>query len=260
MKGYWNRDADSCGVDSDGWLHSGDLARRDEAGDYYLVDRIKDIINVSGLKVFLAEVERVLASHPAVSDAGVFGLPDPLFGERVFAKVVLHRGQSLRTEELAAVYMSRSVELPVVLLAVLKAGFAYVPLDVEYPPDRLRYMVEDSQAALLLASQAPPDWAETTATKVIEISDAELAAATESGDNLGLNVAADALAYVIYTSGSTGRPKGAMNTHGGISNRLLWMQDQYALTEDDRVLQKTPIGFDVSVWELFWPWIAGAGW
>jgi long-chain acyl-CoA synthetase len=102
MKGYWNRDADMRGVDSDGWLHSGDLAVRDEAGDYYLVDRIKDVINISGLKVFPAEVERVLATHPAVLDAGVFGSPDPVFGEKVSAKVVLREGQSVHAEELAA--------------------------------------------------------------------------------------------------------------------------------------------------------------
>ena len=66
------------------------------------------------------------------------------------------------------------------------------------------------------------------------------------------------MAYVIYTSGSTGRPKGVRNTHRGISNRLLWMQDAYGLTAEDRVLQKTPYSFDVSVWEFFWPLMTGA--
>src|SRR6185503_2284459 len=69
----------------------------------------------------------------------------------------------------------------------------------------------------------------------------------------------DNLAYIIYTSGSTGQPKGAMNTHRGIVNRLLWMQDAYQLTPTDRVLQKTPFSFDVSVWEFFWPLLTGAG-
>ena len=68
------------------------------------------------------------------------------------------------------------------------------------------------------------------------------------------------LAYVIYTSGSTGRPKGAMNAHRGIVNRLLWMQEAYGLGADDPVLQKTPFSFDVSVWEFFWPLLAGAVW
>src|SRR4029079_12287762 len=78
-------------------------------------------------------------------------------------------------------------------------------------------------------------------------------------DPLAGRASGDALAYVIYTSGSTGPPKGAMNTHRGIVNRLLWMQEVYVLGEDDRVLQKTPFSFDVSVWEFFWPLMAGAG-
>src|SRR5262249_61263843 len=71
-------------------------------------------------------------------------------------------------------------------------------------------------------------------------------------------VAPEHLAYVIYTSGTTGRPKGVMNTHRGICNRLLWMQDAYGLTGTDRGLQRTPYTFDVSVWELFWPLLTGA--
>ena len=73
---------------------------------------------------------------------------------------------------------------------------------------------------------------------------------------VGLNL--DHLAYLIFTSGSTGQPKGAANTHGGLLNRLAWMQDAYRLTPDDAVLQKTPFSFDVSVWEFFWPLIIGA--
>jgi amino acid adenylation domain-containing protein len=82
--------------------------------------------------------------------------------------------------------------------------------------------------------------------------------AREGMDSPTSGVTADNLAYVIYTSGSTGRPKGVMNSHRGISNRLLWMQDMYQLTEADRVLQKTPFSFDVSVWEFFWPLLVGA--
>jgi non-ribosomal peptide synthetase component F len=79
-----------------------------------------------------------------------------------------------------------------------------------------------------------------------------------SGANLAVTVASENLAYIIYTSGSTGQPKGVMNTHRGICNRLLWMQDAYQLTVNDRILQKTPFSFDVSVWEFFWPLLTGA--
>src|SRR5215813_11935259 len=78
------------------------------------------------------------------------------------------------------------------------------------------------------------------------------------GGRLASGVGPDNLAYVIYTSGSTGRPKGTLNSHRGIVNRLLWMQERYGLSGDDRVLQKTPVSFDVSVWELFWPLSTGA--
>jgi long-chain acyl-CoA synthetase len=107
LRGYWNRDAKMHGVDAEGWLHSGDLGRCDQSGNFYVLDRIKDIINISGLKVYPAEVERVLADHPAVLDACVFGSPDPVFGEKVSARVVVREGQTLRTDELTALCRDR---------------------------------------------------------------------------------------------------------------------------------------------------------
>ena len=89
--------------------------------------------------------------------------------------------------------------------------------------------------------------------------DADLGSiSSESTENLKVRATPENLVYVIYTSGSTGRPKGTMNTHAGLFNRLLWMQTEYQLTDADRVLQKTPYSFDVSVWEFFWPLISGA--
>ena len=82
--------------------------------------------------------------------------------------------------------------------------------------------------------------------------------AAGSIQNPAVKATPENLAYVIYTSGSTGRPKGVMNEHRGIVNRLLWMQDKYRLFPEDRVLQKTPFSFDVSVWEFFWPLQVGA--
>ena len=142
---------------------------------------------------------------------------------------------------LVGVSLERSLELMVALLAVLKAGGAYVPLDPGYPAERLSFMVEDSGVAVLLTSE-------------------RLARLEDSGGPAGRKpqVSGEGLAYMIYTSGSTGRPKGAMNSHRAIVNRLLWMQEAYGLTSEDRVLQKTPLSFDVSVWELFWPLMTGA--
>jgi amino acid adenylation domain-containing protein len=146
----------------------------------------------------------------------------------------------------------------VALLAVLKAGGAYVPIDPEYPAERVAFMVKDAGAPIVLTQSAWTGLLRSFDGELLRL-DADWArVATESEANPDAGVGAQQLAYMIYTSGSTGRPKGAMNTHRGLTNRLLWMQETYALQRDDRVLQKTPFSFDVSVWEFLWPLIAGS--
>jgi amino acid adenylation domain-containing protein len=156
--------------------------------------------------------------------------------------------------------LERSVEMVVGLLGILAAGGTYVPLDPSYPPERLAYMLEDSAVEVLLvrSSEAAtlPDLEGGKRRRLVDVDHVEMAPSAHAAERR--SVLADNLAYVIYTSGSTGRPKGAMNTHRGIVNRLLWMQSQYGLTPEDRILQKTPFSFDVSVWELFWPLLQGA--
>ncbi|HEY0512846.1 MAG TPA: amino acid adenylation domain-containing protein, partial [Thermoanaerobaculia bacterium] len=152
------------------------------------------------------------------------------------------------------VFAERSLEMVVSLLAVLKAGGAYLPLDPEYPADRLTFMLADSRVPVVLAQERLLPRLPEHGAQVILLD----GVARERGERLAGGARPENLAYVIYTSGSTGRPKGTMNTHRGIVNRLLWMQERYGLTADDRVLQKTPFSFDVSVWELFWPLLAGA--
>src|SRR5262249_52814286 len=134
---------------------------------------------------------------------------------------------------------------------------AYVPLDPSYPPERLAHMLEDAETALVLAQSHLAG--QLPLSENVHVLDASWAAyGDERAENLDDLGSPGNLAYVIFTSGSTGRPKGAMNEHRGICNRLLWMQEQYGLSADDRVLQKTPFSFDVSVWEFFWPLLAGA--
>ncbi|WP_261340688.1 non-ribosomal peptide synthase/polyketide synthase [Amycolatopsis orientalis] len=146
--------------------------------------------------------------------------------------------QGVGAESVVAVSLPRSIDLVVALYAVHKAGGAYLPLDTDYPADRLAYMLEDAAPAVVLDELPGLDG--------------------HPDGNLGRVVDPKSPAYVIYTSGSTGRPKGVVVPHEGIVNRLLWMQDEYGLTADDRVLQKTPSSFDVSVWEFFWPLLTGA--
>ena len=161
----------------------------------------------------------------------------------------------LQPEQRVGVAMPRSLELVIALLAVLKAGAAFVPLDPTLPAERLAYMATDSGVALVLTlpGQSLPALAAFPQRAV----SATLAATGPTHDP-ALPVHAAQLAYVLYTSGSTGRPKGAANVHGALHNRLAWMQQAYPLAAGETVLQKTPIGFDVSVWEFFWPLTVGA--
>jgi amino acid adenylation domain-containing protein len=154
------------------------------------------------------------------------------------------RRRSVGPETVVGVALERSLDLIIALYAVHKAGGAYLPLDLSHPAERIKFLVEDTGALLVLTRESLD-------------ADRE-AIAAESSDPLPLTITPANLAYVIFTSGSTGAPKGAMNTHAGIANRLLWMQDAYRLGAVDRVLQKTPATFDVSVWEFFWPLLTGA--
>ena len=158
-------------------------------------------------------------------------------------------------ESCVGVLMDRSVEMVVALYAILKAGGAYVPLDPDLPKDRLASMVETAGVAIVLAQPHTRGRAPGETHDVIALA-AELRLLPSSRP--GVRIRGGQPAYLIYTSGSTGTPKGVLNTHEGIRNRLLWMQDAFALTTDDCVLQKTPFSFDVSVWEFFWPLMFGA--
>ncbi len=168
----------------------------------------------------------------------------------------LHR-HGMQKGALVAVCMDRSVEMVVALHAILRAGGAYVPIDPDYPDDRIAFMLDDLGEPLLLTQRGLADRFADRDLDVILLDAPHAEPATAHPAPLP-RVAPDDLAYVIYTSGSTGRPKGAMVTHGAIANRIYWMQEYFGLTPADRVLQKTPFSFDVSVWEFFWPLLFGA--
>ena len=165
-------------------------------------------------------------------------------------------------DSVVGICLERSLELLVAVLGILKAGGGYVPLDPEYPPARLAGMWEDAGLRILITRQAILDrglFGGATAPATVLALEPGFWTAPEAGGQVAPPaVSAANLAYIIFTSGSTGRPKGAMIEHGAIRNRLLWMQDQYRLDPSDVVLQKTPVSFDVSVWELFWPLMFGA--
>lgn len=171
------------------------------------------------------------------------------------------RKRGIGPDCLVGICMERSLEMVVGLLGILKAGGAYVPLDPSYPPDRVQYMLADAAPRVLLTQARIVEQLPSTDAEIIALDTQWDDIAIETNSALGvdsLGLCTHHLAYVIYTSGSTGKPKGAMNEHRSVVNRLTWMQNQYQLDAEDRVLQKTPFSFDVSVWEFFWPLITGA--
>ncbi|MDP1665278.1 MAG: amino acid adenylation domain-containing protein, partial [Methylobacter sp.] len=168
------------------------------------------------------------------------------------------RTKGVGPEVLVGICLERSLEMAIGLLGILKAGGAYVPLDPGYPQDRLDFMLHDVGTPIVLTQEAcRGKLAASTAT--VLCLDSEWDEVEEFCDaNPDIVLMPENLAYCIYTSGSTGQPKGAGVPHQGILNRLQWMQQQYALDQTDRILQKTPYSFDVSVWEFFWPLMTGA--
>ncbi|MCO7245650.1 non-ribosomal peptide synthetase [Halomonas sp. Mc5H-6] len=165
-------------------------------------------------------------------------------------------GLGVRPETRVGIAVERSIEMVVGLLAVLKAGGAYVPLDPDYPTERLAYIAEDSGIELLLTQQFLREILPVSESlSVIELD--QLDVTHHASTNPSVAIRGEHLAYVIYTSGSTGRPKGAAIRHNALTNCMVWMQETYQLNESDAVLHKALFGFDVSVWEIFWPLCAG---
>ncbi|WEQ54972.1 amino acid adenylation domain-containing protein [Komagataeibacter nataicola] len=163
-----------------------------------------------------------------------------------------------------AICLDRSAEMVVGLLAILKAGGAYLPLDPAYPSSRLAQILDDAKPAIILLDRTGHSVIGQKLTdipiRIDVLADTHMWAQCPSAnlEPAQLGLGAHNTAYIIYTSGSTGTPKGVPNGHRAVANRLLWMQNAYGMTTADAVVQKTPFGFDVSVWEFFWPLLAGA--
>ena len=171
------------------------------------------------------------------------------------------RSLGVKPETLVVVSLERSLELPVTLLGIIKAGGAYLPIDPNYPEERINFMLSDADASIIITNSKHAYKYKNCANsrnKLITLDIDWITISSQPCENLIQYITPNNAAYVIYTSGSTGRPKGVINIHRGLVNRLLWMQEQYHITDSDRVIQKTPFCFDVSVWEFFWPLLIGA--
>jgi nonribosomal peptide synthetase DhbF len=181
-----------------------------------------------------------------------------------WAHALITRG--VGPEQIVALALPRSPEMVAAILAVLKTGAAYLPLDPDYPPLRIALMLDDAQPVLLLTTTEIDARLPTTGPAIpVRVDDPDTVTELDgysSTDPTDTDRISPLLpqhpAYVIYTSGSTGIPKGVVVSHAAITNRLAGLQDQYGLARDDRVLQKASSSFDVSVWELFWALCTGA--
>jgi amino acid adenylation domain-containing protein len=156
-----------------------------------------------------------------------------------------------------AICLERSSELVIALLAVLKAGGAYVPLDPDYPPERVRFMMEDSAASILLTHSRLRERFGPGPARIICVDSEGERIAAQSTIDPSLALAPERLAYILYTSGSTGQPKGVMISQRALRNHMLWMVSAFSFGPGDAVLQKTPVGFDASVWEFYAPLLVG---
>ncbi|EPJ7448068.1 enterobactin non-ribosomal peptide synthetase EntF [Klebsiella pneumoniae] len=206
------------------------------------------------LSALVADQARKTPDAPALADARwQFSYRE--MRQQVVALAQLLRQRGVKPGDSVAVALPRSVFLTLALHGIVEAGAAWLPLDTGYPDDRLRMMLEDARPSLLITS-------EDQLARFGDIPGLESLCYQQplaAGDDAPLALSKpDHTAYIIFTSGSTGRPKGVMVGQTAIVNRLLWMQDRYPLSADDVVAQKTPCSFDVSVWEFWWPFIAGA--
>jgi amino acid adenylation domain-containing protein len=172
------------------------------------------------------------------------------------ANFLIARG--VKTEDLIAVYLESGIELIMGLIAVLKSGAAYVPIDPDYPVDKTSYILDDCGAKTIITTNALKDkLTKLTTADVIAIDDDLLIEGFSEQSPVVLIKPGD-LAYVMYTSGTTGMPNGVMVEHAGVVNNLLWAKKYFNTGPDEIVLQKTTFCFDVSVWEIFWPLISGS--
>jgi amino acid adenylation domain-containing protein len=165
------------------------------------------------------------------------------------------RERGVAPNDLIALHLDRSLELMVALLAVLKVGGAYLPLDPSYPSERIRYMLSDSFASVVLCEPTQLEFIREIGERAMILESDRL---DEVYEDVHTQITPEMTAYLLYTSGSTGSPKGVVISYGAIVNHMEWLFEEFEMGVEDKILIKTPISFDASVWELFAPLMCGA--
>ncbi|HVF38563.1 MAG TPA: amino acid adenylation domain-containing protein [Gemmatimonadaceae bacterium] len=207
-------------------------------------------------ELFHAQAAATPSAIAASSDAGQLTYAELNSLSNSFATDLRERG--VMQGDRIGICMERSLEMIVSLMAVLKAGAAFVPFDTDYPPDRLTHMLADTRPALLIVDTAGLDLLGGDGVKTLHLSMNYLTQLAVQATAPVLAADSHAVACVLYTSGSTGLPKGVLSTHRGITNNLHAMQEMYTLEREDCMLQQTSLGFDAAAWEIFWPLSVGA--
>ncbi|MFP2913557.1 AMP-binding protein, partial [Pyxidicoccus sp. 3LFB2] len=215
-------------------------------------------------QLFSAQAARTPEAPAALSDSGSLTYAQLEARSNRLASHLASLG--VRPGTLVALCMERSLELPVALLGILKAGAAYVPLDPSYPRERLAFMLRDSAAPVLLTQHALRSLLPEGPAVICLDAQPEGPSVTRldaqddafSGTSTAFVSGAEHPAYVIYTSGSTGQPKGTVISHRALANHMAWLLSTFELSSRDKVLQKTPLSFDASVWECWAPLLVGA--
>ncbi len=217
-------------------------------------------VNYPAEETLVSLFERQVREHPqkeALIYEGISLTYEELNAQANQLGHYLRRMYEIKTDDLLAVYLDRSEYMVVGLLGILKAGGAYVPLDPQYPAERVLYILKDTKARVVLTQLSYLESLKKLTEKDCVELDSNIFLSEKISNPSRLS-GPENLAYVIYTSGTTGQPKGVMIENRGIVNRLDWMQTHYVLKPTDRILQKTPYFFDVSVWEFFWGLCYGA--
>ncbi len=207
------------------------------------------------IQVFEQQVEHTPNAIAVVFDEK--NLTYAQLNEKANQLAIYLKNQDIKQDNLIGLCLERSLDLVIAVLAILKAGAAYIPLDFAYPAERLAMMLEDSQASILLTQQHLLTHLPKTQAKIIFLDTQWHIINTLPATNLRPVATLDNLAYVIYTSGSTGRPKGVAMPHRALANLIYWQNQQPRLSKPANTLQFSPISFDVSFQELFSTWTTG---
>ncbi|XP_014553644.1 hypothetical protein COCVIDRAFT_107135 [Bipolaris victoriae FI3] len=228
-----------------------------------IIERYNDTLDTTILGHSLPRLLQNTAKRHHEKIAMICGEEKVTFGKLTtlatqLARILVNRG--IRRGEVVGIALNRSIDLVVALLAVMKTGAAYMPIDPDFPTDRIRHMIEDASPILVIVGAstrlASQSWG--CATLDLDETRHEMAESKSQIGSINVNPKAEDLAYVIYTSGSTGKPKGVEISHGALSNFLCAMQREPGCAETDRLLAITTISFDIAALEVFLPLICGA--